>query len=204
VHASRDVLKTIIGASELQFLDQVHGVGVVKADSGSARNVPEADAMWTTEPRIALCIQTADCVPVMIASGDGTVIGAAHAGWRGVAANIVAVLVRQLPVAAGQLHAWIGPSISGACYEVGDEVREAMRTGVAAGILDAACIQGRSPGKWWLDLPMIVRRQLVEAGVARTAISDSGSCTFSDAARFFSYRRDGRTGRLTSFILRSV
>lgn len=203
VRAQRETLRVRIGASTLQFLDQVHGVQVLRADHESVRSVPVADALWTTAAGVALIIQTADCVPVLLASADGAVVAAAHAGWRGVAGNVVAALIGRLPVVPGQLHAWIGPAISGACYEVGGDVRTAMQDVVPVSLLDVACVPGRSPGKWWLDLPMIVSWQLAEAGVPKVAISDCGLCTYTDAARFYSYRRDGRTGRLASYILRA-
>ncbi len=201
VMRNRELLKRHIGAESLQFLDQVHGVDVVRVGRNTTSRVPTADAMWTDEAGIALIIQTADCLPVMFASRDDSVVGAAHAGWRGVACNVVQALLKSLPVAPRELSVWMGPAITGRNYEVGDDVREAMNLVVPNSVLDTACAPSAIPGKWWLDLVPIVTWQLESEGVDSNAITASGLCTFGEPERFYSYRREGRTGRLASFIL---
>ncbi|MBM4204969.1 MAG: peptidoglycan editing factor PgeF [Gammaproteobacteria bacterium] len=200
VAANRARLAERIGARSLQFLDQIHGVQVHHLRSFAAE-VPQADAVWTEVPGVALVIQTADCVPVMVTSLSGSIIGAAHAGWRGVASGVVPALLDAIPVDSTELCAWIGPAISGRVYEVGDDVRMEMARTIPAAVVAGAFVAGRSQGKWWLDLARIVRCQLESAGVGRAMITDSGLCTWSDPERFYSFRRDGQTGRLASFIV---
>lgn len=171
---------------------QVHGAAVVEADPDA---VPEADALWTREPGRVVAIQTADCLPVILAAKGGEVVAVAHAGWRGLAAGVLDNTVASLPVAASELTAWIGPAIGAAVYEVGEDVRAAFDASHGA---TAAQFFARQPipGKWRFDLIGLGRRVLLAAGV--TDVRGGTWCTYSDPARFWSYRRDGAEGRLVT------
>lgn len=177
------------------FLDQVHGTGVVRlarADLAPGRGHPQADASFTTEPGIACTVLVADCLPVLFAAPGGKGVAAAHAGWRGLAGGVLEATVRALCEATGcepaQLSVWLGACIGPQAFEVGDEVREAF------GAQGARCfVPGERTGKWWADLPGLARERLAALGLTRAA--GGQWCTFTDPARFFSYRRDGLTGR---------
>lgn len=196
VAENRRRLAARLGTGHVQYLNQVHGTAVVRADVPSCATEPDADAVWTDARNLALVIQTADCLPVLIA--HPTRIGAAHAGWRGLAAGVLEGLVAAMAVPASEMRAWIGPAIGGTAYEVGDDVRLAF--GDADRVIGFR--QGLAPGKWWCDLAAIAAARLAAAGLLTTAVSPSGLCTLADRDRFFSYRRDGETGRLASVILR--
>ncbi|HTV77194.1 MAG TPA: peptidoglycan editing factor PgeF [Steroidobacteraceae bacterium] len=183
---------------EPAWLSQVHGNHVVRllADELPAAG---ADAVVTSRPGRVCVIQVADCLPVLFAARDGSVVGAAHAGWRGLAAGVLENTVRALGVHPGQLLAWIGPGIGRKHFEVGPEVREAFigaaRTGAAA-VEAAFAPTGR--GRWYCDLVALARWRLAQVGV--TDVQGGHWCTFADAEHFFSYRRDGRTGRMAALI----
>jgi YfiH family protein len=176
------------------WLQQVHGADVVAVDA-TRSDAPRADAAVTRTPDRPLVVLVADCLPVMLAARDGTVIGVAHAGWRGLAAGVVERTVDAMAVAPSSVCAWLGPCIGPAAFEVGDEVRDAF---IAQ---DAAAARAFAPyraGKWLADLPALARRRLRAAGVSSIAGGDW--CTVSDPARFYSYRRDGATGRFGAFL----
>ena len=187
---------TVGARGRLQWLRQVHGNRCVRATFGGCTSTPEADAAWTDEPGLALAIQTADCVPVAVADRDGRRIGAAHGGWRGLAAGVVENLVDAMGDASG-LVAWIGPAIGRDAYEVGEEVRSQMHSAFGAAAVGAVFTPGARPGKWQLDLYALTARLLEAAGVEQ--VSGERLCTFSDA-RFHSYRRDGATGRMATVV----
>lgn len=203
VAANRQLLKERIGAAVVQYVEQVHGTRVLHASAHTAGTVPVADALWTAESGLALVIQTADCLPVMIAASNGSCVGAAHAGWRGLAAGVIPALLAAMPVDSAELNVWIGPGISGACYEVDDAVVDAFAREVSPTVL-AHAVQARvTRGKWLLDLQRVAVSQLVAAGVPREQVSATDRCTFSDPS-LYSFRREGTTGRLASYILRSA
>ena len=179
---------------------------------------PEADAQITTRPGIALAVQVADCLPVLLADRQGRVIGAAHAGWRSLAGGILQVTVQRMrqKVPDADIVAWLGPSIGPAVFEVGDEVRDAF---IAAAqdmathlrgrppeqedskyttCAESAFQPGRKPGKWLANLPELARQHLHALGI--TDIHTANACTFSDPARFWSYRRDQTCGRMAGLI----
>ncbi|HEX7385742.1 MAG TPA: peptidoglycan editing factor PgeF [Castellaniella sp.] len=183
--------------SEPLWLEQVHGTQVCEADVGGvwcATGVPCADAAVTTVRNRPLAIMTADCLPVVLADDAGSVLGVAHAGWRGLAAgvleNVVAVMRRRALRATGW-RAWVGPAIGQEAFEVGDEVFHAF---VDPDPQAATCF-ARWPGtqRWHADLAGLARRRLKLAGVARVELS--GECTYRQADRYFSYRRETPTGR---------
>lgn len=193
VAANRASVVTALGlpAAPL-WLKQVHGTDVADA---SADAVPEsvADAAVARGPGQVLAILTADCLPVLFASADGQVIGAAHAGWRGLAAGVLENTVKAMD--AEGIRAWLGPAIGGRSYEVGEEVRDAF---VAHDPGAAEAFEATRPGHWLCDLYVLARRRLAAAGI--TQVSGGGFDTFTDE-RLFSYRRDGaQSGRFASLI----
>jgi len=207
VAANRERLAEALRAQPV-FLRQVHGARVVRLDSGDAAPgapLHEADAAITTERGIACIVQAADCLPVLLAAPDGRAVGAAHAGWRGLAAGVVEATVAALGSAAGcapaELSAWLGACIGPDAFEVGADVLAAF--GVDPDDRDAAApsarrFRARDARKWLADLPGLARDRLAAAGVAR--IDGGDWCTVADAERFFSYRRDGATGRMAAAI----
>ena len=176
------------------WLQQVHGVDVVQAMAGAS---PRADAAVTSEPERVLAILTADCVPVLFCADDGSEVGAAHAGWRGLAAGVLERTVRAMRTAPEHLLAWLGPAAGPQAYEVGAEVREAFLANDARA---ATSFTPTRPGHWHVDLFALARQRLEDAGVTR--IFGGDLCTISDPRRFFSHRRDGRSGRMASLIWR--
>ena len=184
--------------AEPLWLSQVHGADVVYLTPGEVdAEPPAADASIAGHPGAICAVRTADCLPLLLCAADGSEIAAVHGGWRGLAAGIVANTVRAMSTAPDRLLAWLGPAISQPAFEVGDEVREAflMQDAVAE-----AAFTPNPRGRWQADLYLLARQQLSAAGVA--AVFGGGLCTYSDPKRFFSYRREGQTGRLVSFVYR--
>ncbi|HEY6455359.1 MAG TPA: peptidoglycan editing factor PgeF [Steroidobacteraceae bacterium] len=185
--------------TEPAWLTQVHGAEVVRLGPQRQANL-QADAAVTRQAGRVCVIQVADCLPVLFAAADGSVVGAAHAGWRGLAAGVLEGTVAAMGVPPGQLRAWIGPGIGAANFEVGAEVRD--RFVGAAGAAGAAVVEAafiaNARGRWQCDLVGLARQRLAACGL--TAIHGGGWCTFSDAEKFFSYRRDGRSGRMAALI----
>ncbi|HXQ31743.1 MAG TPA: peptidoglycan editing factor PgeF [Steroidobacteraceae bacterium] len=177
--------------AEPLWLRQVHGTAVVVHDGAQAH--PEADAAVTFVPGRVLAVLVADCLPVVIASRDGARLGLAHAGWRGLAGGVIEATVRELGVAGADLVAWLGPGIGPAAFEVGAEVRAAFtdRDPAAA---EAFAVNPR--GRWQADLYRLARQRLARLGVQ--SVSGGDACTFADAERFYSYRRNATTGRMAT------
>lgn len=178
--------------SEPRWLRQVHGCAV--ADGAAAGTPAEADAAISRRVGEVCAVLTADCLPVLFCDRAGSRVGIAHAGWRGLAAGVLGAAVRALD-APGELMAWLGPAIGPEAFEVGAEVREAFVDKNAA---HADAFRASRPNHWLADLYALARRELTVLGVED--ISGGGFCTFADGERFFSYRRDGRTGRMASLI----
>lgn len=172
-------------------LRQVHGTQVVDLDAPGAPI--EGDAAVTRSPKRVCAIRVADCMPVLFAEERGTVVAAAHAGWRGLASGILESTVTAMGVPGGSIVAWLGPAIGPAVYEVGDEVRAAFK--------EKDAFSPSRPGHWLLDLYAVARQRLRALGVER--ICGGGWCTYSEPARFYSYRRDGSTARMTAAVWRS-
>jgi polyphenol oxidase len=179
--------------AEPHWLKQVHGTAVATAGAGPLH--PEADASVARERNQVCVVMAADCLPVLFSDRRGTVVAAAHAGWRGLCAGVLEATVQAMAVPPGNLTAWLGPAIGPRAYEVGPEVREAFLAKDAAA--DAAFVANR-PGHWLLDLYAVARQRLAGAGVAR--VSGGGFCTHAEAERFFSYRRDGTSQRMAALI----
>lgn len=173
------------------WLNQVHGRRVVPAEEAPA----QADGAWTASAGLACVVLTADCLPVLFCDDAGSVVAAAHAGWRGLADGVLEAVVDALPVAPERLLAWLGPAIGPSAFEVGEEVRERF-LGVDPGA-EAAFLPSAG-GRWLADLYALARQRLAGAGVER--ISGGGFCTYRDRAQFYSYRRDGRTGRMAALV----
>jgi YfiH family protein len=200
VIANRARLKSMLSLpSEPAWMTQVHGVDVFDIDKATDLLAPPtADAVITHERGYVCAIMVADCLPVLFASSDGSRIGAAHAGWRGLAAGVVEKTVAALGVPGSQLSAWLGPAISREHFEVGDEVRAAF---VAKDAGAASTFAKNARGKWQADLVALARRRLEAVGV--TDVSGGEWCTFADRERFFSHRRDGKGGRMAALIWRA-
>ncbi len=174
------------------WLRQVHGTAVTIP----GRQAPaESDAAVTREPGCVLAILTADCLPVLFAERNGSVIGAAHAGWRGLAAGVLEATLAAMDCRPADVLAWLGPAIGAAAFEVGDEVRSAfLEADPGAG----AAFTANARGRWQADLAALARRRLGASGVTR--VYGGEPCTHADPMRFYSHRRDGRTGRMASLI----
>lgn len=202
VAANRQRLRELIGAAQVQYLEQVHGIDVLQATRATTTVQVVADAMWTNESGLALVVQTADCLPVLIAERGGPCIGAAHAGWRGLAGGVLPALLAAMPCHRDALLVWMGPCISrGHTYEVGEEVRQAFLESASDAVIARAFRPGNTSGKWWCDLVQLARAQLECAGVPVGSITESGRVTLTDPL-LFSYRREARTGRMANFIVR--
>jgi len=182
--------------SEPLWLRQVHGIGVVDADSDIlAATPPEADAAVTRQRARVLAVLVADCLPVLLCRRDGTAIAVAHAGWRGLAAGVIEAAVAALGGPPGEILAWLGPAIGQAHFEVGKEVRAAF-CNHDAGAETAFIANAR--GRWQCDLHGLARSRLESTAV--TSIHGQRRCTFEESGSFYSFRRDGATGRFAALI----
>ena len=176
-----------------RWLQQVHGSMVVDADT--LTSAPQADASVATRNGTVCAIMIADCLPILLTDRAGSCVAAAHAGWRGLAGGVVANTVARMPAAATELMAWIGPGIGPGVFEVGDDVLHAFCVTAPE---QRSAFKAHKPGKWLCDLPALARSALQRAGVS--LIYGGDLCTYSDAQRFYSYRRDGITGRMAALI----
>jgi YfiH family protein len=177
------------------WLEQVHGTHVVQLHPGDCdrRSALQADAAWTSDADVVCCVMTADCLPVLLCDAAGSRVAVAHAGWRGLAAGVIAATVEAM--GGGELVAWLGPAISQPAYEVGPEVRAAC---IAQDPAAAEAFKANAAGRWQADLYRLARRALQRAGVV--SIHGGDFCTRSDARRFFSHRREAPCGRMASLI----
>ncbi|MGH8225075.1 MAG: peptidoglycan editing factor PgeF [Gammaproteobacteria bacterium] len=194
VAANRTRLAAARLPAEPLWLRQVHGNRVLAADEEFDPE-PEADAAVTSTPRRVLAVLTADCLPVFLAARDGSAVGVAHAGWRGLAAGVVEAALAAMPAPREEVIVWLGPAIGAAHYEVGADVHDAFAD--SPDVERAFTASGR-PDHWFCDLAALARARLEAAGVG--AVSGGEFCTFDDRERFYSYRRDGETGRMASLI----
>lgn len=198
VARNRRALREAFGLARVQWLNQVHGTCVVEASAASVAMAPGADAAWTGERGLAVAVLTADCVPIALGDRAGSVAAVAHGGWRGLVDGVLTNLVAALPVPAAELVAWLGPAIGPAVYEVGEEVAARV-----AALPDGSRLIGQvlrpagAPGKAFLDLFTLCTLLLERLGVR--AVHSDRVCTYTDR-RFFSYRRDGRTGRMATLV----
>ncbi|APZ42901.1 peptidoglycan editing factor PgeF [Acidihalobacter ferrooxydans] len=176
------------------WLNQVHGIKVARIDAHTASGV-DADASMTRVPGAVCAVLTADCLPVLFCDRAGTRVAAAHAGWRGLAAGVLEAAVTALATPPENLLVWLGPAIGPDAFEVGEEVRAAF---VAHDAAAATAFSASPDGRWLADLYALARLRLAAVGV--DAVHGGGWCTYTDAARFYSYRRDGVTGRMASLV----
>lgn len=176
---------------EPAWLEQVHGIDVVE----SPRDLCVADASFSREFYFPCVVMTADCLPVLMTNCQGTAVAAAHAGWRGMLNGVIEQTLAQFADERSELMVWLGPAIGSGAFEVGDEVRDAYVSDLTESVM--AFIPG-DKGKWFADIYQLARLRLERAGV--TAIYGGEFCTYSDAERFFSYRRESQTGRMASLI----
>jgi YfiH family protein len=175
------------------WLEQVHGTDVFKAEAPCAIP-PQADAAVTTTAGLPLTVMTADCLPVLFCDRAGTVVATAHAGWRGLCAGVLEKTIAAMQVVPDDIMAWIGPAIGPSAFEVGDEVKAAF----VAHDPQAASAFVAHQDKWLADLLILSRQRISAAGVS--AIYGGNQCTFSNAQQFYSYRRNGQTGRMAGLI----
>jgi YfiH family protein len=194
VAANRERLRQAMQLPTLPvWLQQVHGVQVVNAAGVTAPLA--ADAAYALEPGVVCAVLTADCLPVLLCDRGARAVAAAHAGWRGLAAGVIEQTIAAMPVPGGELMAWLGPAISAEAYVVGEELCE---TFLSHDLAAETAFRPAANGGWHANLYLLARQRLQSQGV--TAVHGGGFCTFQDPARFYSYRRDGITGRMASLI----
>lgn len=174
------------------WINQTHGTQTVTLEREVTR---DADAAVTRVPGTIAVVMTADCLPILLSNRDGSEVGAVHAGWRGLQAGVIQSALAAMKSPNRQLLAWIGPGISQACFEVGDEVRAAFMDAIQ----DAqTCFSAHGEGHWLCDLGGLAERVLKAQGVAE--VCRDSYCSYRDADRFYSYRRAASTGRMASLI----
>jgi YfiH family protein len=189
---NRKLLRNFVPAEPF-WLRQVHGIRAV--DAALAHLLPEADAGVAFRAGVVCAVMTADCLPVLLCDQAGTVVGAVHAGWRGLAAGVIEASVRAMQVPPETLMAWLGPAIGPQAFEVGSDVHAAYVGGSAVA---EQAFRPAGSGKWLADIYLLARQRLNALGITR--IHGGGYCTYSDRERFFSFRRDGQTGRMATLI----
>ncbi|WP_372740196.1 peptidoglycan editing factor PgeF [Neptunomonas sp.] len=190
VALNRSRLLNEVGVQHAQWLTQVHGSGCIEAQPDGL--IHEADACWTDQAGLACVIMTADCLPVVFT--DGNKVAAAHAGWRGLANGVLETTLAQF--SGAEVYVWLGPAIGPDAFEVGEEVRQQFCDHLPSSV---ECFRpSGNKSKWLADLYQLARLRLLRAGVQH--ISGGTYCTYSDAARFFSYRREQQTGRMATLI----
>lgn len=194
VRGNRGRLRTALALpAEPLWLKQVHGITVVNAAHAGIE--PEADGGISTQPGVVCAVLTADCLPILLCNRQGTKIAALHAGWRGLVGGVIESGVKAMNEPGNELLAWLGPAIGAAKFEVGSEVRTAF---VQHDPQAASAFRVTSNGKYLADIYALASLRLQRAAVAK--VYGGGFCTVTDAARFFSYRRDGVTGRMATLI----
>jgi len=195
VAANRKIVEQRIGGLPV-WLNQVHGTRAIDAaDYQRADSPVDADAAYSRRSGAVCAVMTADCLPVLLCDAAGTVVAAAHAGWRGLLAGVLESTIAAMEVPGRSLMAWLGPAIGPQAFEVGGEVRAAF---VGVDSKAGLAFQPAAEGKWLADIYQLARQRLAGQGVDR--VFGGNLCTVTDEARFFSYRRDGQTGRMASMI----
>ena len=184
-------------SERIGWLNQVHGTDVVELTPDNVGQIAKADASYTRHPGIACAILTADCLPVVLSDSEGTVVGAAHCGWRSLCGGVIENLVSAMAAAPETLQAWLGPAIGPDSFEVGPEVRDAFLEydPKAARAFKA---KGARAGHFMADIYVLATLRLNHLGVS--SVTGGGLCTVQDSDRFFSYRRDGQTGRMATLV----
>lgn len=198
VEENRKRLEQVLSLPESPlWLNQQHTAQLFFLDGiASRKSRSVADAAWSAQRGRVAVVMTADCIPVLVTNRKGSLVAAIHAGWKGLAKGIVRKSLKALPEESANLISWIGPSIRQAHFEVGQDVYDAFCNKSSQA---TDCFQPRSQsGKYLCDLPGLLKLELTEMGVGE--VYDSGLCTYEDESRFYSYRRDGQTGRMASLI----
>lgn len=190
VAENRRILRAHLPAEPV-WMKQVHGIRCLDA----TQDIVNADAAFSRTSGVVCAVLTADCLPILLCDTEGTVVAAAHAGWRGLGAGVIESTVAAMGVPSDRLMAWLGPAIGPQHFEVGDEVRGLF---VAHDPQADQAFIGKANGKWLCNIYTLARQRLAASGVCRQVGADF--CTVRDEARFFSYRRDGVTGRMASLI----
>jgi len=182
--------------NEPVWVNQVHGIEVI--DAAQSACLQNADASFTTKPNVVCVTMTADCLPVLLCDKAGTVVAAVHAGWRGLCDGVIEAAVNKLPVEHSEILAWLGPAIGPNAFEVGSEV---MAQFIAKDAQAASAFQTNG-NKWLGDIYQIARQRLSYLGVTQIygGSVNEDFCTYTDATRFYSFRRDDVTGRMASLI----
>jgi YfiH family protein len=193
VAANRAIVRRHLPADPA-YLVQVHGTRVAELDR-HPEDRPRADAAVTTTPGRVAVVLTADCMPLFLCDREGRAVAVVHAGWRGMAAGVIENAVHALGARPRDVLAWMGPTIGADAFEVGPEVREAFLAGDPGA---GTAFRAGRPGKLMADLYHLARRRLAAVGV--TGVCGGGFCTYHEPARFFSYRRVARSGRMGAFI----
>jgi len=175
------------------WLRQVHGTAVI--DAGQAGVDPEADGAYTLRPDIVCAVLTADCLPVLLCDRSGTRVAVLHAGWRGLANGVIEAGAKAMDMAGDELMAWLGPAIGPTAFEVGAEVRSAF---IAHDPQAEAAFQPLTGGKYLANIYQLAHQRLTALGIHQ--VSGGEFCTVRDPERFYSYRRDGVTGRMASLV----
>jgi len=195
------LLDYLPATTKIQWLEQVHGNNVVVVEKHQDTPIV-ADAAITHSRYIALAIMTADCLPILLSNKDGSEIAAIHAGWRPLAANIIERTIRKMHSAGDEIFAWMGPCISPQAFEVGQEVKQAfcqMSEKFESAFEPVALLNdARTEVKFLANLQLIAELQLLALGVAN--ITKVADCTYKHSGQYYSYRRDGKTGRMASVI----
>ena len=192
VQQNRELLAALLPADPL-WLRQVHGATAVQHESSVAEE-PEADGVVAFGVNQVCAVLTADCLPVLFSNRNGTKVAAAHAGWRGLARGILEATLNAMGEPPDRVIAWLGPAIGPDHYEVGQDVFDAFP------VHASGCFRQQGD-RWLMNLPELAREQLAAAGLQ--SIHGGGYCTFSEHERFFSYRRDGATGRMACMVWRT-
>lgn len=193
VAKNRQLLQQVLPAEPV-WLNQVHGVGVV--DASRSHGMMTADAAFSRQANVVCVVMTADCLPILLCDRQGKVVAAVHAGWRSLCAGVIEATVKAMQAPADELMVWMGPAIGPDAFEVGAEVREQLM--MQDPQAEQAFKAGNQPHKWKADIYSLARLRLQAIGV--TQLYGGSECTYSDSARYYSYRRDGVTGRMASFI----
>ncbi|MGH8077858.1 MAG: peptidoglycan editing factor PgeF [Lysobacter sp.] len=183
--------------SRPHWLRQVHGIAVERVEGRSALGEPEADAAVTSVSGSVLAVLTADCLPVLFCAADGSEVAAAHAGWRGLAAGVLEATVAAMRTPAERVLAWLGPAAGPQHYEIGVEVYDAF---VSQDWTAGRAFTSTRPHHWRVDLFALARQRLAKVGLMPDRIHGGGHCTIAEPQRFYSHRRDARTGRMASLV----
>jgi len=181
------------------WLKQEHTIDTVKIEKFSEWSDPIADASYTLENNLISAVLTADCLPILITDTEGSLVSAIHAGWKGLVAGIIEAAIKALPVQAKNLIAWMGPAIGPAAFVVGEEVKQQFISfDKTAKIAFKSTVE---PNKFWCNIYLLGKQRLNSVGVHN--IYGGEFCTYSDPQKFYSFRRDGVTGRIATLIYKN-